>query len=80
MLEVCDLVVKELGINASPLEKEQLVSRYIEGWSAMVTPVPGAVGSAETPVEALSTGADFQHPLPANGEHLAEQYGANRAV
>lgn len=44
MLDVCDLVVKELGINASPLEKEQLVSRYIEGWSAMVTPVPGAAG------------------------------------
>jgi len=42
--EVCDLVVGELGINATPREKDLLVSQYIEDWSALVSPVPGASG------------------------------------
>lgn len=42
--EVCDLVVGELGINATPREKDLLVSQYIEDSSALVSPVPGASG------------------------------------
>ena len=44
MFEVCELVVAELGIEPSAVDKERLVSRYIEDWSALVQPVPGAPG------------------------------------
>ena len=42
--EVCDLVVGELRLDASRTEKEQLARQYMEDWSALVSPVPGASG------------------------------------
>ena len=42
--EVCDLVVVELRLDATGTAKEQLTRQYMEDWSALLSPVPGATG------------------------------------
>lgn len=42
--EVCDLVVGELRLDSSRTEEGQLARQYMEDWSALASPVPGASG------------------------------------